>query len=57
VVYWPNVVVGMRSGVWRRWQSVRCEGCCSHRSYSLRRHTPDLQPTTTLGQYSITTLL
>jgi hypothetical protein len=27
----------------------------SHRTHSLRRRTPDLQPTTTLGQY--TTLL
>jgi len=39
---------------------VRCEGCCStqhlsHRTHSLRLRTPDLQPTTTLGQY--TTLL
>jgi len=37
VVYCPNVVVGWRSGV--RWRS-------------LRRRTPDLHPTTTLGQYT-----
>ena len=36
-VYCPNVVVGWRPGVWRR---------------RLRRHTPGLHPTTTLGQYT-----
>jgi hypothetical protein len=61
VVYGPNVAVGWRSGVWRRRLYVRCEGCCSveqhpsHQTHSLRRRTPDPQPTTTLGQY--TTLL
>jgi hypothetical protein len=52
VVYCPNVVVGCRSGVWRRrlcsvW-GMLLEQNPSHRTHSLRHRTPDLQPTTTL---------